>query len=361
MSDLKPSVEDMLRIGKGCGLTLLTEAFNNYMNHYDLFFRISEFQEQMQTFAIELKELGFSPNDELDPTMTIDEALKLFPRKPLVVYHKSCSDGFGAMWCFWQKFGYSYEYTPGSYAEGHFDLDNFHDRDVVLVDFSYKRNIVAQIIEVAKSVKIIDHHKSALEDLEGLEGLDFCNSTIEHSGAMLAWMYLNPGVEAPWAIQLIEDRDLWKFKHAATKDFSQYLFSLDYDINVWDQAIDDAEEANTFFAMCKEGAAIERKHMKDVRELLNQVTRHMEVSGYDIPVANVPYTMASDAGNMLSRDEPFAATYYDTEHGRHFSLRSHKDNPQAVDVSKIAFEYGGGGHKHASGFKVPRDHELAKS
>ena len=359
MSDLKPSVEDMLRIGKGCGLTLLTEAFNNYMNHYDLFFRISEFQEQMQTFAIELKELGFSPNDELDPTMTIDEALKLFPRKPLVVYHKSCSDGFGAMWCFWQKFGDSYEYTPGSYAEGHFDLDSFRDRDVVLVDFSYKRSVVAEIIEVAKSVKIIDHHKSALEDLEGLEGLDFCNSTIEHSGAMLAWMYLNPGVEAPWVIQLIEDRDLWRFKHAVTKDFSQYLFSLDYDINVWDQVIQEAEEPNTFFSMCKEGAAIERKHLKDINEL-KKYTRWMTIGGFIVPVMNVSYMMASDAGNQLCKenpDVPFAATYYDSDKGRHFSLRSIE---LGADVSKIAFMYGGGGHLHASGFNVTRDHELAK-
>ena len=27
----------------------------------------------------------------------------------------------------------------------------------------------------------------------------------------------------------------------------------------------------------------------------------------------------------------------------------------------LAMQYGGGGHKHAAGFKVPRDHELAKA
>jgi nanoRNase/pAp phosphatase (c-di-AMP/oligoRNAs hydrolase) len=32
-----------------------------------------------------------------------------------------------------------------------------------------------------------------------------------------------------------------------------------------------------------------------------------------------------------------------------------------MDVSAIALQYGGGGHEHAAGFKVDRDHELAKA
>jgi nanoRNase/pAp phosphatase (c-di-AMP/oligoRNAs hydrolase) len=38
-----------------------------------------------------------------------------------------------------------------------------------------------------------------------------------------------------------------------------------------------------------------------------------------------------------------------------FSLRS---TEEGLDVSEIAKLYGGGGHKHAAGFKVP--HELVK-
>ena len=32
-----------------------------------------------------------------------------------------------------------------------------------------------------------------------------------------------------------------------------------------------------------------------------------------------------------------------------------------LDVSAIAAQYGGGGHARAAGFKVPRDHELARA
>jgi oligoribonuclease NrnB/cAMP/cGMP phosphodiesterase (DHH superfamily) len=66
---------------------------------------------------------------------------------------------------------------------------------------------------------------------------------------------------------------------------------------------------------------------------------------------------SSDAGNIMSIGQPFAATYYDSDKHRVFSLRSATDG---LDVSEIAKEFGGGGHVHAAGFKVPRSHELAK-
>lgn len=51
----------------------------------------------------------------------------------------------------------------------------------------------------------------------------------------------------------------------------------------------------------------------------------------------------------MCKGEPFAACYMDDPSGRTFSLRSAEDG---VDVSEIAKRYGGGGHKHAAGFKV---------
>lgn len=69
-----------------------------------------------------------------------------------------------------------------------------------------------------------------------------------------------------------------------------------------------------------------------------------------VPVACLPYTLSSDAGHMMAKGEPFAACYWDTPEGRCFSLRSAEDG---MDVSEIAKDYGGGGHKHAAGFRVP--------
>ena len=77
-----------------------------------------------------------------------------------------------------------------------------------------------------------------------------------------------------------------------------------------------------------------------------------------MPVASLPYTLTSDAALAMAQGEPFAACYWDTERTRIFSLRS---ADEGVDVSVIATAYGGGGHQHAAGFAVPRDHELARA
>ncbi len=102
-------------------------------------------------------------------------------------------------------------------------------------------------------------------------------------------------------------------------------------------------------ALAAEGEAIERKHFKDIRELLGVTTREMVIGGHRVPVANLPYTMSSDAGHELAKGRPFAACYWDTPEGRVFSLRSSDDG---MDVAEVAKQYGGGGHRNASGFRV---------
>lgn len=341
-----PSVEEALRVGICCGLTYVKEAFSNYFLHYNLFFDNAKLIEQELAFYKEAEVRGIEEEN------MIADALKKYPRKNIVVYHKNCADGFGAATVFYKRFKDEVDYFPGSYTDQMYDLELFRDRGVYLVDFSYKREVVEEIIKIAKFVRLIDHHKSALEDLKGLKNLDFCNSSNEFSGAMLAWRWLFPTEEPPLMIELIQDRDLWKFKYPETKDFSQYLFSLDYDFETWLDTMEAAKNTSRFFSsMLTQGAAIERKHMKDVKEL-SKYAFNIRIEDTIIPCLNVPYMMASDAGNLLSENVPFAVTYYESGKGVHLSFRS---QPEGADVSQIAFRLGGGGHKNASGATIRRE------
>ena len=83
------------------------------------------------------------------------------------------------------------------------------------------------------------------------------------------------------------------------------------------------------------------------------------MAGVDVPTLNAPYFYSSDAGHIMGKGEPFAVCYWDTPEGRVFSLRS-EDGAQ--DVSEVAAKFGGGGHKHAAGFKLPFDelHRIAE-
>lgn len=273
--------------------------------------------------------------------------------KPLVIYHGNCADGFSAAWCFWRKYGNDAEYVAGVYQQEPPDVTG---RCVYLVDFSYKRDVVLRMLGSAEHIVLIDHHKTALEDLAGIQSEKFSTFTdLERSGATLAWDFLFPGEPKPLLLGHVEDRDLWRFRLPHTREIQANIFSYEYTFDTWDKLM-SANQAE-LMQMTAAGAAIERKHHKDIAELVSVCKRRLVIAGHDVPVASLPYTLSSDAGHLMAQGEPFAACYWDTSDGRTFSLRSSDDG---LDVSEVAKLYGGGGHKRAAGFKVPRDHDLAR-
>lgn len=285
--------------------------------------------------------------------------------RPLVIYHGNCADGFSAAWCFWRKYKAGADYFAGVYQTA---PPEHAGRDVFLVDFSYKAPVVQLMLETANTVTLIDHHKTAIDDLRPLKehmvatngnGTGdrfgwFCD--LDRSGATLAWDYLFPGEDRPLLLGHVEDRDLWRFKLPGTREIQALVFSHEYTFETWDRLM--AADQVELLKMTAAGAAIERKHHKDVAELVAVCKRRMFIGGHDVPVASLPYTLVSDAAHKMAEGEFFAACYWDTAEGRTFGLRS---TDEGIDVSAIALLYGGGGHAKAAGFKVPRDHALARS
>ena len=264
--------------------------------------------------------------------------------KSLCIYHANCADGFTAAWVVRKALGEdNVEFYPGFYQTSPPDVTG---REVILVDFSYKRPVLEQMRDKAKSILILDHHKSAWDDLKDLPGVTSVFD-MYRSGARITWDHYFPGKIAPQVLYHIEDRDLWKFDLQKTREIQAAIFSYEYDFNIWDKFM--SLHKDHLDNLSNEGAAIERKHFKDIRELLTVVTRRMNIAGHNVPVANLPYIYSSDAGHILGENEPFAACYWDTPTGRVFSLRS---SETGVDVSDIAKQFGGGGHKHASGFEI---------
>jgi len=258
----------------------------------------------------------------------------------ICIYHGNCADGFASAWVVRKAIGESVEFHAGVYQDPPPDVTG---KRVLLVDFSYKRPIVEQMLEKTNgNVTILDHHKTAIEDLAGLPLHGTMN--VDRSGAMLTWEYFFPGEAPPPLLLHIEDRDLWRFALARTREIQANVFSYPYDFQVWDELMAaDVED------LAREGAAIERKHFKDIDELLGVVTRRMVIGGYNVPVANLPYTLTSDAGHKLAKGEAFGVCYWDTPEGRVFSLRS---TDAGIDVSEVVKQYGGGGHRNAAGFRV---------
>lgn len=263
--------------------------------------------------------------------------------KPIVIYHSPCQDGFTAAWAVWKAHP-DWEFYPAKHGDPPPDVVG---RDVYFVDFSYKRPVILEMAKSAKVITILDHHKTAQADLVDLPSNVFVDFNMEKSGARLAWEHFHASEEVPLLVQYVEDRDLWKFKYPETKDISCAIFSYPYDFKTWTSLQKDLDFS--IESLATEGSAILRKQDKDVEELLGNRFR-MQIGGYDVPVANLPYTFSSDAGNILAQGEPFGATFYLDGESAFFGLRSTEDG---IDVSEIAKMFGGGGHRHAAGFKVP--------
>ena len=124
------------------------------------------------------------------------------------------------------------------------------------------------------------------------------------------------------------------------------MSSYPFDFGAWDEISTKCERGE----LIAEGAAIDRKHLRDIEALLIITRARITIMGHDVPIANLPVTMCSDAGNIMAKGELFAVTYYDGPEHRNYSLRS---TDAGLDVSMIAKAYGGGGHRNASGFKLP--------
>lgn len=283
----------------------------------------------------------------------------------IVIYHSPCDDGFGAALAAWMRWGDDVQFLPGTYGKPAPDVAGKH---VLIGDFSFKKPVLEEMARSAASVVILDHHKTAQEDLNGYPdpafaseayhiGLDgmlpvWARFDMNKSGARMMWEFCHPGEAAPLLIQLIEDRDLWRFALPETRAFSLWLRSHSYDFRAWDVLRIRLEDETERATIMTQAHAIQGFYDQKIAEMIREA-RPVTIGGFDVPAVNCSWAFASDVAHALllgQPDAPFAVCYYDRGDGRRsYSLRSEDDR---ADVSVIARAMGGGGHRNAAGFET---------
>lgn len=264
----------------------------------------------------------------------------------LCIYHKNCLDGFASAWIVNnvnKHYREDIEFHAASYNDKTYP--NIKDKDVVIVDFSYKREALFKMANEATSIVILDHHKFAQDELIGI---NIPNVEIifdmNRSGAMITWDYFHPNEDVPYIIKHVQDHDLWQFKFENTKELVAALYSYPFDFELWDYM---SKNINSLYI---EGSALLRDKLKDCENFCKYPQR-LKLGGYQIPAVNCSPKYSSDVGNILSKNSVFAATYsIDDTFQIKFSLRSNIENFDWIDVNEIAKKYGGGGHERAAGF-----------
>lgn len=269
--------------------------------------------------------------------------------RPLVLYHADCTDGFGAAFAAWCRYGDDAEYRAVSYGEA-LPASAYAGRVVEIFDFSFGPKFVESISTHAESVTLLDHHKSAADAFAGWRPPANVRVAfdMERSGAVLAWKHYFPDREPPLLLQYVEDRDLWRWAIADSRAYNAALRLYVHDFDVW-----NGLAARPVYEMVAEGEIVLRYQELVVAEIARRQVP-IRVGPYQVPAVCAPI-LQSEIGHRLADREPFAVVWYPRRlGGLQLSLRSRIGEEQtlAVDVSKVAEFFGGGGHPGAAGCSV---------
>jgi oligoribonuclease NrnB/cAMP/cGMP phosphodiesterase (DHH superfamily) len=266
----------------------------------------------------------------------------------VVVYHADCTDGFGAAYAAWKKFGDTATYIPLK-TQVEIDID-FSDKEVYVVDYSFNAEVDARVRTEAKSLVVIDHHQTAKDVVTAHPQNIFDQS---HSGAVLAWQYFHPDTTVPELLLYVEDHDVWKFVLPDNLEFNAALGQYERSFLAWDELVTNLANPEFRASFIETGRTIKDFEESLIKDLLKYKER-ARFEGHDIWVLNVSRVYRSILGHKLAKLNeseggiPLSIVYCRSNGAINLSLRSEGD----IDVAAIAQKYGGGGHKHAAGIKV---------
>ena len=240
---------------------------------------------------------------------------------------------------------------------------------VYCVDFAFNKELTLELCKLAKLVYVLDHHKTAQENLEDLKthyNFNFIYD-VDKSGASIVRDYckqhlslyshikLNQKEILNKVVNMVEDRDLWLFRLPMTKEFAEYVFAYmqpnDIDkmsIILFKYSFDNLKE------ICQMGETI--MNYKDniiEKKLKSYVPVYFHVDNTKLLIINETQPdLVSQLGNELCKKYNVPVCLYNisgsessNELSVALSFRS-MDHLEPVDV--IARLFSGGGHRNAA-------------
>lgn len=292
--------------------------------------------------------------------------------KPQIVYyHHPCSDGITSAAIVAEAYAgdESIQFIPFDYGNKRKIeeyIEECRDKQVLMVDCSFKRPDLERVAQSAENILMLDHHAGTFDDLQDFfVGAYFAAKDLEkvvseqkvslvfdnsHSGAGLCWAVFFTESKTPEFVRYIEHIDLGRNSFDRASAFRSWSRSLPFDIAAIRPMLSEystKEKLSTVFAA---GDAIDQF----VRTRLDQLLTNkmfLSLNGEVIPYVVTDYAFASDAANEMLRDEneDIAIAFYFTKQGLGASIRT----KESIDAAAFAKAFGGNGHRRAAGFNMP--------
>ncbi len=271
-------------------------------------------------------------------------------KKPAILYHANCPDGFGAAFAAWKKFGKKAEYftIPPSQDSRQLTGIDLKGREVYFLDVCVSLPTLLKLRMLNEKVVVIDHHATnAAAAKHASESL----FDVTHSGAILAWQYFHPKKKVPTLLKYVEEGDLWRFRLPQSPALLAYIYSRGFSFKEWESLMKGMESARV-----RKNYAVLGKVLNDYDGILvGEAVGRAELVQFGkyktLAVNSSSKRFHSEVGKQLVAQKPPIGIVWRVERGLlHVSLRGNG----SVDVSKLARQFpGGGGHPNAAGFAVP--------
>lgn len=280
----------------------------------------------------------------------------------IVMFHYPCQDGLTSAWIvsnYHKENNQQLVLYPISHGNS-IDLTMFVGKRVIICDYSPHPDVLEQLEQITQSIQILDHHITAQK---ALENKSYAIFDMERSGAGITWDYFYPKLPMPKFIQMVQDRDLWKWLVSGSKEFTAGFSTMcstvdpmnfDALFELFNQMYTNSDKIQFYLDLGKIISTLTENKARTIgNDHIGTVTAFIfNGTAYRTCVVNCSYDIASETGAYISSFEQidFAVLwrYHNPSKEFYISLRSSGN----IDVSSIAKSFGGGGHKNAAGFST---------
>lgn len=220
---------------------------------------------------------------------------------------------------------------------------------VVIVDFSFKPEVMAEVFNRTDKVIWCDHHKTAKgydygREIAGVR--DF--SEKGRAGCEVTWDYLFPNTSRPWAVTLVGDHDAWRWEHGeATAEFNQgvKVFDTSPESLQWLSLLMDDNAASVLIGSIRNaGKYCLRFRDSFCKDYADSYGFETEFEGHKAFAMGI-YMFGSGGFGERFKQYPMCLSFVYLGDKWTVGLYS-----ETIDVGEIARKHGGGGHKGAAGF-----------
>lgn len=292
-----------------------------------------------------------------------------------IIYHHKCIDGFSGFYLFLKT--NKWKSKPIVYPDFPFSNKcppNIDGKNVIVIDVAYKPKIIKQIADKAKKLLFIDHHKTIINDINNLN-LKYPHKIVydvNECGASLVWKYFFKNKKKPLFLKYIRDNDLgiWEFKNTFNLISSiEVNYPRNPDIKTlkkWDDLLIEKNikkliEKGRIYNEYKKYIINNTKPIFKYfpsNKFVNKKNSIINKKGkYKVAVVMYGCPDISIVGKtiMEKTNVDFCLIWrYNIKNKLYtISLRS-----TYIDVGEIAKIFGGGGHKLAAGFSLPKNIDI---